>query len=161
MAPPSRHSPRKRGAHARSAVAAVTEAGDCVSQGLPVAIRGKDGTSLIYALETLVADSLADVMGGVLLSDTCASPHAEDSTVHAEVVALPIDAGRNAGTAAGDRRSDFRSRRTDERPVYAVARGSPEAFAASVKLAKLSGLLGPQRSCVIETTSPDAFGDFR
>jgi hypothetical protein len=60
-------------------VARVTEAAIAFREGLPVAIRDAQGTSLAAALETLSPESLAEVKGGVLLGRVL---HRFAATVH-------------------------------------------------------------------------------
>ena len=155
MAPPSRHSPRKRGAQARSAVAAVTEAAIAFREGLPVAIRGKDGTSLTYALETLAADSLADVMGGVLLLTHARARTLKIRLYTSEVVALPIDSDATPEQllAIADPTIDLAE--PMKGPFTPLREALPEAFAASIKLAKLSGLLPATAAKRVSEAPPD------
>jgi GTP cyclohydrolase II len=157
MAPPSRHSPRKRGAQARSAVAAVTEAAIAFREGLAVAIHGKDGTSLTYALETLAADSLADVMDGVLLLTHARARTLKIRLYTPEVVALPIepDATPEQLLAIADPTIDLAE--PMKGPFTPLREALPEAFAASVKLAKLSGLLPATAAKRVSEASPDVF----
>jgi GTP cyclohydrolase II len=143
MAAPSRHSPPEREATRafRSSVAAVTQAAIAFREGFPVAIRGSDGTSLAYALETLTPDSLADVKGGVLLLTHARARTLKIRLYTPEVVALPIaaDATPERLIAIADPTADLAE--PMKGPFNALREPLPKAFAASVKLAKLSGLL--------------------
>ena len=155
MAPPSRHSPRKRGAQATSAVAAVTRAAIAFREGLAVAIHGNDGTSLIYALETLTADSLADVMDGVLLLTHARARTLKIRLYTPEVVALPIepDATPERLLAIADPTVDLAE--PMKGPFTPLRETLPDAFAASVKLAKLSGLLPATIARRVSEAPPD------
>jgi GTP cyclohydrolase II len=157
MAAPPRHSPPERGAMPafRSAVAAVTQAAIAFREGFPVAIRGSDGTSLAYALETLTPESLADVKGGVLLLTRARARTLKIRLYTPEVVALPIavDATPERLLAIADPTADL-----DEpmKGPFAAVRGPlPEAFAASVNLAKFSGLLPATLATRVENVAAD------
>lgn len=143
MAAPPPHSPPERGGArpTRSTVAAVTRAAIAFREGLPVAIRGSDGTGLVYALETLTPDSLADVKGGVLLLTHARARTLKIRLYTSEVVALPIAADATAERllAIADPTADLTE--PMKGPFAALREPLPEAFAVSVKLAKLSGLL--------------------
>jgi GTP cyclohydrolase II len=155
MAPPSRHLPREHGAHARSAVAAVTQAAIAFREGLAVAIRGKDGTSVAYALETLTRESLADVKNGVLLLTHARARTLKIRLYTPEVVALPIysDATPERLLAIADPTYDLAA--PLKGPFTPLREALPEAFAASVKLAKLSGLLPATIAASVSEAPPD------
>ncbi len=125
----------------RSAVAAVTQAAIAFREGLPVAIRDSDGTSVALALETLTADSLAYVKGGVLLLTHARAHTLKIRQYTPEVVALPIPADAAPGRllAIADPTIDLAD--PLKGPFAPLREALPEAFAASVKLAKLAGLL--------------------
>ncbi|HEX3652100.1 MAG TPA: GTP cyclohydrolase II [Rhizomicrobium sp.] len=155
MAPPSRPSPRERGAHARSAVAAVTQAAIAFREGLPVAIRGSDGTSVAYALETLAPESLADVKGGVLLLTHARARTLKIRLYTPEVVALPIDSAATPEQLLAIADPTFDLAEPMKGPFTPLREALPEAFAASVKLAKLSGLLPATVAKPFSNAPPD------
>jgi GTP cyclohydrolase II len=143
MVPPSRQLPRERGAirPARSAVAAVTRAAIAFREGLPVAIRGQDGTGLAYAVETLGPESLADLKAGVLLLTHARARTLKIRLYTPEVVALPLDADATPERLLAVADPTFDLAEPMKGPFAASREPLPESFAASVKLAKLSGLL--------------------
>jgi GTP cyclohydrolase II len=141
MAPPSRPLPREHGAPARSAVAAVTQAAIAFREGLPVAIRGTDGTSVVYALETLWPESLADVKGGVLLLTHARARTLKIRLYTPEVVALPIDSSATRERLLAIADPTFDLAEPIKGPFTPLREALPDAFTASVNLAKISGLL--------------------
>jgi GTP cyclohydrolase II len=159
MAAPPRHSPPERGATQdfRSAVAAVTQAAIAFREGLPVATRGSDGTSVAYALETLTPDSLADVKGGVLLLTHARARTLKIRLYTPDVVALPIAAHATPERllAIADPTADLAE--PMKGPFAAMREPLPEAFAASVKLAKLSGLLPATVATRVKKVPADVF----
>ena len=143
MAAPS-DPPQKPGAagrRRRSVVARVTEAAIAFREGEPVAIRGPDGIALAYALEMVTAHSLGDVKGGVLLLTHARARTLKIRIYTPEVVALPLDNKASPETlrAIADPTLDLAE--PMKGPFEAVRDSLPTSFAASVKLAKLSGLL--------------------
>jgi GTP cyclohydrolase II len=143
MAAPPRQSPQPGGAarNHRSAVARVTPAAIAFREGLAVAIRDAQGISLAAALETLSPDSLAEVKGGVLLLTHARARTLKIRLYTPDVVALPLepDASPERLLAIADPTVDLAE--PMKGPFTPLREPLPDAFAASVALAKLSGLL--------------------
>jgi GTP cyclohydrolase II len=145
------------GRTARSIVARVTQAAIAFREGLPVAIQGEEATALAFAVETLQPDSLAEVKGGALLLTHARARTLQVRLYTPEVVALLLaaDATPERLLAIADPTYDL-----DEPmkgPFSPVRDPLPEAFAASVRLAKLAGLLPATVAKVIPATVSNVF----
>lgn len=142
MAAPPEPSRKPGGAHkARSVIARVTEAAIAFREGEPVAIRDPEGIALAYALEMVTADSLADVKGGVLLLTHARARTLKIRLYTREVVALPMDGKETPESLRAIADPTFDLAEPMKGPFAAVRDPLPDSFAASVKLAKLAGLL--------------------
>jgi GTP cyclohydrolase II len=139
----------------RSAVAAVTQGAIAFREGLPVAIRDADGTSLCFALETLGPRSLADVKGGVLLLTHARARTLKIRLYTPEVVALPLEADASPERLLAIADPTFDLAEPLKGPFAPLREGLPEGFAASVKLAKFAGLLPATVARQIADVPPD------
>jgi len=142
-ASPSPGTRKRKGSRPRDpALLSTTRAVEAFRLGLPVAIRGKDGNALALAVET-APDGGVRALGKsplLLLS------HARARTLKIrlytpEVVALPVAPGtpEDSLRAIADPTADLSA--PLKGPFEAGREPLPQAFAASVKLAKLAGLL--------------------
>ncbi|MBV9570958.1 MAG: GTP cyclohydrolase II [Alphaproteobacteria bacterium] len=148
MTAPPRHLPRPRGP-----VAAATRAAIAFREGLPVAIHGSDGTSLSYALETLTSEALAEVKDGALVLTHARARTLKIRLYTPDVVALPLDALAAPETLLTIADPTFDLAAPLKGPFTPLRDKLPDAFAASVKLAKLAGLL-PATVCVRVAEAP-------
>lgn len=121
-----------------------------------MAIRGTDGTSVVYALETLTRESLADVKDGVLLLTHARARTLKIRLYTPEVVALPIDSGATPERLLAIADPTFDLAEPMKGPFTPLREALPDAFAASVKLAKLSGLLPATIAKRVQEPLPDA-----
>lgn len=151
MTAPPRHLPRPR-----RAVAAITQAATAFRQGFPVAIRGADVTSLCYALETLTPEALAEVKDGLLVITHARARTLKIRLYTPDVVALPLGADATPETLLAVADPTFDLAIPLKGPFAPLREPLPQAFAASVSLAKIAGLL-PATVCVrIAEIPPDA-----
>jgi GTP cyclohydrolase II len=122
-------------------IARVMKAAIAFREGLPVAIREVRSTILARAVETLDADGLANMNGGALV---LTHPRAETLKIRLytpDVVALPLDANATPDRLRAIADPTFDLAEPMKGPFTALREKLPEGFAASVKLAKLAGLL--------------------
>lgn len=137
--------PLRRGTSVRSsgsAIARVTEAAVAFRMGLPVLIRDKHSTVLAFAVETLDDSALANLKRGAHLVLT--HPRARTLKIRLytpQVIAIAVEPGKDAEAlrAIADPTSDLAE--PLKGPFAAVRGDLPAGYAASVRLAKLSGLL--------------------
>jgi GTP cyclohydrolase II len=125
----------------RSVIARVTQAAIAFRQGEPVVFRDGEDIALAFALETLTADALAEVKGGVLLLTHARARTLKMRVYTPEVVALPLDdkVTPESLRAIADPTIDLAE--PMKGPFTELREQLPVSFAASVKLAKLTGLL--------------------
>ncbi|HEY4113041.1 MAG TPA: GTP cyclohydrolase II [Rhizomicrobium sp.] len=122
-------------------MARVTRAAIAFREGLPVAVRDGRITVLARAVETLDADTLREMRDGLLL---LTHPRAETLKIRLytpDVVAIPLDAEATPDRLRAIADPTFDLAEPMKGPFSAVREKLPGGFAASVKLAKLAGLL--------------------
>ena len=139
-----------------SAVARVTEAAIALREGLPVAIEDGGHVILARAVETLDEESLREMKGGVLLLT-----HARAGTLKIRlytpgVVALPIGKDETVDSLRAIADPTFDLAEPMKGPFAAIREDLPQSYAASVKLAKLAGLLPATIAKRIDKAPADA-----
>jgi len=136
---PARNAPAQR---KPSAVDRVILAVDAFRRGRPVAVKGAGGTVLAYSLETLTAQAL-QALGPkarlVLSYARARTLKIRLYTPEVAAIALPGDLGLEQLRAIADPSDDLKF--PLKGPFETLRETLPQAYAASVKLAKLAGLL--------------------
>lgn len=138
MAAPPQPSPFTR---APSIVGRVTRAAIAFREGLPVAITNDETTLLVFAVETLSREALADVMGGVLLLTHARARTLKIRLYTPEAVAIPFEDNPTPERLLAVADPTFDLAEPMKGPFSPLRTPLPAGFAASIKLAKLAGLL--------------------
>ncbi len=142
-APPGKKSQRGGATRAlRSAVRHVTEAAIAYREGLPVVIRARHGSAVSLAVETLTNETLADVKkGGVLVLTHQRAKTLKIRLYTPDVVAVPLVPEINIERLLAIADPTFDLAEPMKGPFLALRDALPQSYGASVKLAKLAGLL--------------------
>jgi GTP cyclohydrolase II len=127
---------------AGSAVARVTKAAIAMREGLPVVIRDGRRTFLVYSVETIGKRALAELNRNARLVLTHARARTLKIRLYTpDVVALPLDKSATPDRMSAIADPTFDLAEPLKGPFEALRETLPPAYAASIKLAKLSGLL--------------------
>lgn len=131
-----------RKAGAGSAVARVTEAAIAMREGFPVAIRDGKRATLAFSVETIGRSALAEVNAKARLVLTHARARTLKMRLYTpEVVALALAPRATPEQLRAIADPTFDLAEPLKGPFEALRETLPPSFAASIKLAKLSGLL--------------------
>jgi len=135
---------------AQTAVGKVIGAAIALRQGRPVAIRNQRDWVMAQAVETMDQDALRELPAGVLL---LAHPRATTLKIRIytpEVVALPLEPEPTVERLRAIADPTFDLSEPMKGPFFPLRKELPAAFAASVKLAKLAGLLPATVASTVE-----------
>jgi len=139
MAAPPQPSPSTPAAP--SLIGRVTQAAIAFRQGLPVTITNDETTLRVFAVETLTREALADVMGGVLLLTHARARTLKIRLYTPEVAALPLEGNATPEALLALADPTFDLAEPMKGPFAALREPLPDGFGASIRLAKLAGLL--------------------
>ena len=132
----------KRGRAAGSAIARVTKAAIAMREGFPVVIRDGRRAFLIHSVETLSAAALGKLNRSARMVLTHARARTLKMRLYTpQVVALALDKSTTPDRLRAIADPTFDLAEPLKGPFEALRETLPLAFAASIKLAKLSGLL--------------------
>lgn len=122
-------------------MARVTQAAICFRQGLAVVIQGGEANVLAFAVETLSPEALADVNGGAMLLTHARARTLKIRLYTRDVVAIPLGDTVTPARLLAIADPTYDLAEPMKGPFFPTRKPLPDAFAASVKLAKLAGLL--------------------
>ena len=131
----------------------MTQAAIAFRQGLPVTITNDETTLRVFAVETLTREALADVMGGILLLTHARARTLKIRLYTPGVVALPLEGSATPERLLALADPTFDLAEPMKGPFAPLRERLPDGFAASIKLAKLAGLL-PAAVAARVTTAP-------